>query len=126
VRVVLDSSVFIDILRGDPAAASVLRRHIQAGDEIWGVVVSRAEILAGMRSSERTPTERLLSEPRWLDVDLDLADEAGRLARHHRRSHAGVGVVDFLIAAGVQRLDAALLTKNVRHFPMFPDLAPAY
>jgi hypothetical protein len=48
------------------------------------------------------------------------------MARRHRRSHAGIGLADFLIAAGVERLDARLLTKNVRHFPMFPDLAPAY
>jgi predicted nucleic acid-binding protein len=35
-------------------------------------------------------------------------------------------VADFLIAAGVARLEALLLTKNVRHFPMLPDLVAAY
>lgn len=125
-RVVVDSSVLIDILRGDQAPAALLAAHIRAGDEVWGVVVTRTEVLAGMRSAERIPTERLLAEPRWLEVDTDLVDEAGRLARRHRRSHAGIGLADFLIAAGVERLDARLLTKNVRHFPVFPDLAPAY
>jgi hypothetical protein len=125
-RVVVDSSVLIDILRGDPEPASVLAGHLKAGDQIWGVVVTRTEVLAGIRSSERAPTERLLAEPRWLEVDADLADAAGQMARRHRRSHSGIGLADFLIAAGVERLDARLLTKNVRHFPMFPELAPAY
>jgi len=126
VRVVVDSSVLIDVLRGDPAPASVLAKHLRAGDEVWGVVVTRTEVLAGMRSSERVPTERLLAEPRWLEVDADLADAAGRLARRFRASHAGIGLADFLIAAGVARLEARLLTRNVRHFPMIPDLEAAY
>lgn len=125
-RVVVDSSVLIDILRGDPRAASVLADHVRAGDEVWGVVVTRTEVLAGMRSAEREPTQRLLDQPLWLEVDGELADEAGRLWRRNRRAHAGIGLADYLIAAGVQRLGARLLTRNVRHFPMLPDLAPAY
>ena len=125
-RVLLDSSVLIDVLRGNPPAVQLLSDHIEAGDEIWAVVVTRAEVLAGMRSSERRLTQRLLVEPLWLDVDTELADAAGTLARRHRASHAGIGLVDYLIAAGVERLGARLLTRNVRHFPMIADLAPAY
>ncbi|MGH9000661.1 MAG: type II toxin-antitoxin system VapC family toxin, partial [Acidimicrobiia bacterium] len=36
------------------------------------------------------------------------------------------GAADFLIAATSSLLDAELLTTNVRHFPMFPKLAPPY
>ncbi len=43
-----------------------------------------------------------------MDITVEVADSAGRLA------------------ACVQKLDARLLTLNVRHFPMFPDLEPAY
>ncbi len=111
---------------GDPRPASLVADHVRAGDEIWGVVVTRTEVLAGMRAAERRLTLRLLAQPLWLEVDADLADAAGRLARKHRRSHAGIGLADFLITAGVERLEARLLTRNVRHFPMIPDLEPAY
>ena len=125
-RVVADSSVLIDILRGDASATRVLSDHVRAGDEVWGIVITRTEVLAGMRSAERRLTEQLLAQPLWLEVDAELADHAGELARTHRRSHPGIGLADYLIAAGVQRLGARLLTRNVKHFPMLPDLAPAY
>ena len=125
-RVVADSSVLIDILRGDASATRLIGDHVRAGDEVWGIVVTRTEVLAGMRSAERKLTEQLLDQPLWLEVDAELADHAGKLGRTHRRSHPGIGLADYLIAAGVERLGARLLTRNVKHFPMLPDLEPAY
>jgi predicted nucleic acid-binding protein len=125
-RVVADSSVLIDILRGDASATRLVSDYVRAGDEVWGIVITRTEVLAGMRSAERRLTEQLLAQPLWLEVDAELADRAGELARTHRRSHPGIGLADYLIAAGVQRLGARLLTRNVKHFPMLPDLEPAY
>lgn len=43
-----------------------------------------------------------------------------------RSSHRGIDDVDYLIAATAIVVDADLLTTNVRHFPMFPDLQPPY
>jgi predicted nucleic acid-binding protein len=124
--VVIDSSVLIDHLRGDERARDVLRERAMAGDELWGVVIARAEVLAGMRASERRRTELLLDQLRWLDIDVELADAAGSLARSVRRSHPGMQLADCLIAAGTTQLGANLLTQNVRHFPMIPGLTPAY
>lgn len=125
-RLLCDTSVLVDFLRGDSRAVSLLTQAAVDGDQLWGVVVTRTELLAGMRSRERRPTQALLDSLRWRQVDLELADKAGDLARRHRRSHPGVDVADYLIAAGVELLGATLLTQNVRHFPMFPDLEPAY
>ena len=79
-----------------------------------------------MRSAERSETVRLLEEVSWLDIDVDVADDAGALARRFRRSHPGLQLADCLIAAGVRRLGGLLLTQNVRHFPMFEGLERAY
>lgn len=125
-RVACDTSVLIDFLRGDERAVSLLAGRVAEGDELWGVVVTRSELLAGMRSGERRSTYALLDSLRWRDVDLELADRAGELARRYRRSHPGVELPDYLVAAGVDLLGATLLTLNTRHFPMFPDLEPAY
>jgi predicted nucleic acid-binding protein len=43
-----------------------------------------------------------------------------------RRSHGGIDLADYLVAAAVKALGSTLITLNVRHFPMFPDLEPAY
>jgi predicted nucleic acid-binding protein len=43
-----------------------------------------------------------------------------------RASHAGIDLADDLLAATADVLDARLMARNVRHFPMFPGLEPAY
>jgi hypothetical protein len=50
----------------------------------------------------------------------------GALARRYRPSFSGIEDVDYLIAATALVLDAELLTTNVKHFPMFAGLQPAY
>ena len=125
-RTVLDSSVLIDHLRGDARARRAIAERVATGEQLWGIVITRAELIAGMRSSERAATFALLDRLRWLDVDVDVSDDAGALARRYRRSHPGLDLADCLIAAGTERLGARLLTQNVRHFPMFEGLEPAY
>lgn len=123
---VVDTSVLVDHLRGDPRATERLRAAVEATDELWSVVVVRTEVLAGARPAEEPAIRSLMGQLRWLDVTSDLADAAGRLAARYLRSHPGVDTVDYLLAATVQALDGELLTLNVRHFPMFPRLQPAY
>jgi predicted nucleic acid-binding protein len=120
---VLDTSVLIDMLRGSRAASDWLASL----DELpLCSEVTRAEVLRGMRSPERSRTERLLDVVRWAPVDEATSRRAGELGRRHRRSHRGIGVADLLIAATAIVHDAELATGNVRHYPMFPGLRPPY
>lgn len=125
-KLLLDTSVLIDHLRARPAAVALLLDANQRGDELVGSVVSRTEVLRGMRSPERRATERLLGLLTWYEVTIAIADRAGELARRYRPSHPGVDVVDFLIAATCELTNAHLATLNVKHFPMIPGLEPAY
>ena len=50
---------------------------------------------------------------------------AGELGRRFRGSHAPA-VPDLLVAATAERLGLPLATRNVRDYPMFPGLEPAY
>lgn len=120
---VLDTSVLIDVLRGRPAAMAWLAalQQVPVCSE-----VTRAEVLRGMRSHERSATEELLTSLRWAPVDEVIGRRAGELGRRHRRSHRGIAVADLLIAATAMVHDASLATGNVRHFPMFPGLRPPY
>ena len=125
-RLLLDTSVLIDHLRGDPRAVSLLTQSAGAGDELWSVTVVRMEVLAGMRPREERATLALLDALRWQDVTVDLADRGAALARRFLKSHSGVDTSDYLVAAAAELLEAKLLTQNVRHFPMFASLVPAY
>jgi predicted nucleic acid-binding protein len=124
--VLVDTSVLIDHLRGDERAVELLERLFTDESRIWAATPTRTEILAGVTEAERTPTEGLLALLAWVDIDVAIADEAGELARRYRRSHPGIDTVDYLIAAAAGRVGARLLTLNVRHFPMFEALQPAY
>ena len=89
-------------------------------------VLTKLEVLAGMRPSEDQVIRRLLSTLDWLDVDEAIADNAGRLANYYLKSHPGIDPVDYVIAATADRADAILWTRNLKHFPMFPDLKAPY
>ena len=125
-KLLLDTTVFIDVLRGLETAVTFLRDTVEQGHELWSVSVVRTEVLAGMRKGEEAATLALLGGVRWIDVTVELADDAGELARTYLRSHRGVDTVDYLLGAGALTLGARLCTSNVRHFPMLEGLQPAY
>lgn len=124
--VLLDTSVLIDHLRGDPRAVELLDDLVIADEAIWAATPTRTELLAGIRARERDALGRLFASLAWVDITPAVADDAGELAYRYRRSHAGVDAVDYLVAAAARSIRARLLTLNVRHYPMLPHLAPAY
>lgn len=121
----VDTSVAVDHLRGNAAATGVLRAGLEE-DALAASEVTRFELLAGVRDEELGALEQFFAALAWLPVDEPVARAAGALARRHRAAHAGIDDADYLIAASAIVLDAELLTTNVRHFPMFEDLRPAY
>ena len=126
-RLVLDTSVLIDHLRGRPAAATeIIPSAISRGDELWSSYVVRAELLAGMRADEEPATRDLMRLVSWVEVDESISETAGALGRRYLRSHPGIEVADLIVAALVQELDAELRTTNLKHFPMFKGLEAPY
>jgi predicted nucleic acid-binding protein len=124
--IVLDTSVLIDVLRGDREARRALSAATEAGEQFAASMVTKVEILQGMRSSERTAVRRVLAVLHLVALDDDVADLAGEFGRRYRASHRGIDVPDFVIAATAAHLDAPLWTRNVKHFPMFEGLTTPY
>lgn len=123
--VLVDTSVLIDYLRGHPGAAELLER--ERGDApLHASEMTRVEILAGMRSDEEAGTRALLSTLVWHPVDAEVAEEGGALGRTWLPSHHAIDGADLAIAATAIRIQARLLTRNVRHFPMFAKLTAPY
>lgn len=124
--IVVDTSILIDHLRGEERARDALRSAAEQGESLAGSVLTRVEVLAGMRAAEEEATMKLLASLDWVDVDQELADRAGWLANRYLRSHPRVDPVDYVIAATATQLRAQLWTRNIKHFPMFPALASPY
>jgi len=89
-------------------------------------VATVAELTGGMRSAERREVWALLNVMRPEPVTELVARRAGELRRRFRRSHTGIGIADYLVAATALELGAELATLNVKHFPMFDDLRPPF
>ncbi|MDQ2881576.1 MAG: type II toxin-antitoxin system VapC family toxin [Actinomycetota bacterium] len=123
--VLVDTSVLIDILRGLEPAEAAIEEHRRHG-VLHSSSVVHAEVLAGMRPHEERRTRELFDAFEWHPADQVVAEEAGRLGRRWLPSHRGIDTADLLIAATASVLGLPLLTRNVRHFPMFPDLAAPY
>ncbi len=124
--VVVDTNVLIDYLRSRPEASSLIERALGARVPVFASTLTKVELLAGMRSHERSVTRALIDAMRWAPVTDEIAERAGALARSHRTSHREVGIVDYVIAATAEAQHAELWTLDVHHFPMFPELAPPY
>jgi predicted nucleic acid-binding protein len=123
---VLDTSIAIDHLRGLDAAVDLLTASLDAGEALVASEVVRFELLAGARDGEMEGIEDLSSAFSWVPVSEEVTRTAAALARRHRKSHSGIDDADYLIAATALLLDAELLTTNVRHFPMIPELKAPY
>ncbi len=124
--VLIDTSVIVDHLRDDQRAIRLLEELFCSQMGAYAATPTRMEIIAGLGTHEQEPMTRLFALLSWIDIDTTIADAAGALARRYRASHRGVDTTDYHIAASAQSIGARLITLNVKHFPMFPDLEPAY
>lgn len=123
--ILVDSDVLIAHLRGVDAARDwLLSSRKQAPLAIS--MISIAELVGGMRSAERREVWRLLGTFRAEPATEIVARRAGELIRRYQRSHPGIGLGDYLVAATADVKGLQLATLNVRHFPMFDDLQPPF
>jgi predicted nucleic acid-binding protein len=120
--ILIDSDVLIAHLRGEPAARDWMLEARRTTGPLATSVVSVVEVAGGMRSQERREVGRLFASLRTFPVDERIAWRASELMRTYRRSHMGIGLGDYLVAATADIEGCELATLNVRHFPMFSDL----
>ncbi len=121
----IDTSVLIDHTRGLNAAHAALARAAELGD-LHSSEMVRTELLVLIRERELVAIAPLLDAIVWHPVDRQVSELAGALGRRWLPSHNGIDAADFIIAATATLLGAELLTKNVRHFPMFKGLRAPY
>lgn len=124
--IVVDTSVLVDHLRNRREASERLDKAAEVGIALCASVVTKVELLWGMRAPEKRSVRSLIDALTWLPVTDEIAERAGRLARRYRASHSNVDLADYVIGATALASGADLWTRNVKHFPMFEDLQPPY
>jgi len=80
-------------------------------------VVSRTEIIAGMRKGEQESVSSLFDVINPVDVDVAIASSAGEYMRKFGKSHS-LNIGDAIIAATCKEMALTLVTRNLKHYPM--------
>ena len=121
--VLLDTNILVDYLRRHRLSMEYVDRLNRKPSVS---IVTVAELFAGASSQrEEKKISILLDGLHVLAANSDVAKRAGAFVRLYRASH-DVGLADALIAATAEHHRLDLATLNVKHFPMFKRLKPAY
>lgn len=122
-RLLVDTTVFVDFLRGHPQAVHYLR-NLEHKPLVSAMTV--AELYGGVREgAERQTLDRVLSGCEHVPIDDMVAENGGLMFRKFSGSH-GVGLADALIAACADVVNAQLVTHNRKHFPMLAEVVEPY
>lgn len=116
-RIVLDTTVLIDALRGYPAAERI-RTLRRSRVQLWVTPISIEELWRGIRSDEREATTNLVQALRLAPIDRSVAMLAGDWRRQYAERGVTLHQADCLIAAATQHVGARLGTGNPTDFPM--------
>ncbi len=116
-RVLLDTTVLIDALRGAPAAGRLLALR-DAGDIPCTTAINVEEIVRGLRPRESIATRRLIDGLRIVPITGREGWRAGEWRRTLAARGTTIAQADALIAAAALGIGAKLATGNPKDFPM--------
>jgi predicted nucleic acid-binding protein len=118
----LDSTVLIDLSRGDVNAADYIDHERNANVSLFVSVISAMELVVGCRNKEEVQkTQRLIGEFTLLHLSPKTSALAYELIQEFSKSN-GLAIPDALIAATALVNNLELASDNVRHFAMIPQL----
>ena len=118
-RILLDTTVLIDALRGRPAAQRLVSLR-RTGTEPWVCVISVEEIWRGLLPGDERHARRLFNGLRLAPLGVAEGVRAGAWRREFAARGVTLHQADCLIAAAAARIGATLATANVDDFPMIP------
>lgn len=116
--VLIDSDIVIEVLRARDAV--ILAQWSNLADSSSPILVSPitfAEIGAGARSGEMQAIARFFAPLTCVVIDQKIGQLAGEYLRQFSKSH-NLKIADALIAASAVQNQAALWTRNRKHYPM--------
>ena len=117
-KLLLDTSILIDVLRLRNKRREWLAELVRDGHTLSTTTLNIAEIYAGMRPSEEVKTEALLGGLELYELSGPSARLAGRLKNMWARKGHTLTLADAIVAATTIERGCTLLTNNRKDFPM--------
>ena len=127
-KVVLDTSVVVEIDRRNQEVIKILKNLIEDGREIIVSVVTVSEILAGSYLKKNfkeavSEAKRILGQFMWIELDGQIAEKTAQYLAYLITEGKIIEYPDAAIAATFKVTDSDyLLTLNKAHFERIPDL----
>jgi predicted nucleic acid-binding protein len=120
-RFLLDTNIIVDVLRRRPDTRLLIENLLNQGQPLAACPITITEVYAGMRAHEEKATRELMRSLVFLPVTSEIAEHAGHLKARYARRGKALSVQDATIAAVSIAYSCALVTRNIRDFPM-PEL----
>ena len=117
--ILIDTNIFVDYLR-DYGPAIEFFEGIATKEDVIFSAITEAELVSGKTCNDENKKESLLHFISSWDkilVSNKIAVLAGDITRKNN-----LGICDAIIAATALINDAELLTKNIKHFLVVPNL----
>jgi predicted nucleic acid-binding protein len=120
-NILIDSDMLIDQVRGVPTTVAYIQQLQATGEVLCTCDIVIAELESGL-SPAQSPSARVITDELvFLDQDVATARQAGRWRYEYARKGIALSTTDTLIAATAYAHGAAILTRNLSHYPM-PEL----
>ncbi len=117
-RLLLDTTVLVDVLRGRAAVLAMLAAAVRSGHELGTSAINLAEVYSGIRSHEETAAQHFLANLSCFPVTTSIAESGGRVRNELARRGVTIGLADAVIGATALEHGLALVTDNRKDFPM--------
>lgn len=119
-RYLLDSDIIIDYLRDYRPTMIKLDKLIGRGDELFVSAITNLELHTGesiTRPETLTKINDLFYHLSTVDINMEVAGFGGDFRRIY-----GASVPDALIAASAFSIQAAVITRNLKHFKPIKEI----
>lgn len=121
--ILADSTILIDLSRGNEEAILFCDDARKKGQNIAISVMSSMELVIGCRNKrELNKASEFLADFIVIDISIPISKRAYQLMLQFNMSH-GLIIPDAFIAATALEENLELVTSNVRHFEMIPGIA---
>ena len=122
-KYLVDTNILIDYLRGLDGAVNFLEN---LEEPLYISSLTVAELYAGVREGkERKILNTFITAFEILPVNENIARKGGLFRRDYGKSH-GTDLIDSILAASAQTINAKLVTLNKKHFPMLAEIVIPY
>lgn len=120
-KLVLDTNIFIDKLRGGTKLDDFFS-GVDEGVELFLPTVVVFELFAGLSSKQKSISDKIIEFRKYFH-EIDLNWNVARRAAEIHRDNKDIEAFDCIVAATAIEIGAQVVTLNKKHFGKIPQVA---